>query len=549
VAWLGGAAVILAGITAAWPVWSARGPALLADRGQAEYTVAPGWARLTDVVAFPLLVIVSAAAVASLVVRYRRAPPALRRQLIWFLATAVATVAGGVLLQVVPTAPGSPLEATLAVIALLVAPSIPLAVGAAILAHRLYEIDLVVNRALVYGGLVTLLTAAYVAVVAGVGALLPRDDVAVSLIATGLVAVAFAPVRARLQRAVNRLMYGDRDDPYTALAQLARSTGSAVEPRAVMQAVADTVSRALRVPYAAVELARPGTPGPEFEAVAAAGSPTPETDVLPLEHGGEPVGRLVVGRRRGGTFGADERRLLEDLARQAAPVVQAVRLTFDLQRSRQQLVEAREEERRRLRRTLHDQVGPALASSALKLGAVRRLLPSGSPAEDLVDELRTDLRSAVREIRTLAYDLRPPALDQLGLAESLAEFVERHRDAGDAGWSLPITVETDGDLPPLPAAVEVAAYWIAREALTNVVRHARARTARVRLAVDCSGGRRDLTVTAADDGAGLQPDAVLGVGTAAMRERAEELGGTLALSSSEAGTRVLARLPLGPVPP
>ncbi len=203
----------------------------------------------------------------------------------------------------------------------------------------------------------------------------------------------------------------------------------------------------------------------------AAGEPVARTGALPLLHHGEPVGSLVLGLRPGESgFSSADRRLLGDLARQAGVAVSTVRLTADLQRSRERLVTAREEERRRLRRDLHDGLGAQLAGLTVQAGVLRGLIAKDPvAADDLAAELRTELRTAIADIRRLVHGLRPPALDELGLAGALQRLAER------IGFDGAVRVAVDvGDLPPLPAAAEVAAYRIAQEALTNVVRHAAA---------------------------------------------------------------------------
>jgi signal transduction histidine kinase len=228
--------------------------------------------------------------------------------------------------------------------------------------------------------------------------------------------------------------------------------------------------------------------------------------------------------------------LLEDLARQAEVAVHAVRLTADLQRSREHLVGTREEERRRLRRDLHDGLGAQLAGLNVQAGALRRLIPRDPDAADaLVVELRDELRSAIADIRRLVYDLRPPALDDLGLLEALRRLAERYGSEDD---QLRVLVEAPEDIPDFPAAVEVAVYRITQEALTNVARHARAQTCVVRLVV-----KDDVTLEIVDDGVGIYAERSAGVGLSSMRERASELGGSCVVQSTrEGGTRVLVRL-------
>ncbi len=418
---------------------------------------------------------------------------------------------------------------------------IPLSIGVAILRYRLWDIDLFINRTLVYGTLTASVVAIYVLAVGYLGALFQaRGSLAVSLIATGVVAVLLTPLRDRLQRAVNHLMYGERDDPYRVISRLGQRLEATLDPRAVLPAVAETVAHALKLPHVAIELKR----GEEYDTAAVYGLPAGEPLRLPLAYGTEVIGRIVLSPRSPGeTFTPGDRRLLEDLARQAGIAAHAVRLTDDLQRSRERLVTAREEERRRLRRDLHDGLGPALSSAMLKLGAARRLLPPASPASNLIVEVRDDMRATIADVRSLVYDLRPPVLDQLGLVPAIRDYAEQC--TRDDGW-MRVTVDAPEALSPLPAAVEVAAYHITREAMTNAARHARARSCRVYLALVDAPQQPQLRLEIADDGVGLPAVHSAGVGLSSMRERAEELGGRCTVESLPGdGTRVLACLPVG----
>jgi signal transduction histidine kinase len=252
----------------------------------------------------------------------------------------------------------------------------------------------------------------------------------------------------------------------------------------------------------------------------------------------EEVGQLILAARAPGEpFSPADRRLLNDLARQAGVAVHAVRLTTDLQRARERLVTTREEERRRLRRDLHDGLGPHLASQTLTLDAIAKLLTRDpATAATLIAHLKDQAHTALADIRRLVYDLRPPALDDLGLIGALQAQAVQYVHSG-----LHVTIEAPDRLPPLPAAVEVAIYRIVQEALTNVVRHAQARTCVVRLVLDTAAVVLEIT----DDGVGVRSDRPAGVGLRAMRERAEELGGNCTLAAQVAGgTRVEARLPL-----
>jgi signal transduction histidine kinase len=207
-------------------------------------------------------------------------------------------------------------------------------------------------------------------------------------------------------------------------------------------------------------------------------------------------------------------------------------------RSRGRIVAAREEERRRLRRDLHDGLGPTLAAIGLKLDLARERAESDSAAlAPLLDEIRTDVRSVISDVRRLARELRPPTLDSLGLAGAIGQQAA----ALGGGSGPPIVVEVDGPLPVLPAAVEVVAYRIATEAMANVVRHAGASSCVVRLAVDRDG----LVVEVSDDGSGIDPSAPSGVGLRSIDERAAEVGGEVDLVARPGGgTIVRARLPL-----
>jgi signal transduction histidine kinase len=414
---------------------------------------------------------------------------------------------------------------------------IPIFTYISIVRYNLYDIDVVINRTLVYGALTTCVVGIYVVAVVTLGTLFQaQGNLAISLSATGLVAVLFQPLRSRLQRGVNRLMYGERDDPYAVISRLGRRLEAALAPDMVLSTVVETIAQALKLPYTAILLKE----GEGFRTAAAYGSPRGEPETLPLVYQREEIGRLVLSPRAPGEVFSDaDRSLLEDLARQAEVAVHAVRLTSDLQHSRERLVATREEERRRLRRDLHDGLGAQLAGLNVQAGALRRLIPRDpDAAEEVVVELRDEIRSAIADIRRLVYDLRPPALDDLGLVEALRQLAERY---GSKDEALSVLVESSEDIPDLPAAVEVAVYRITQEALTNVARHARARTCVVRLTVD--GG---MGLEIVDDGVGIPKARSAGVGLSSMHERASELGGSCTVEAvPEDGTRVLVRLPLG----
>jgi signal transduction histidine kinase len=482
--------------------------------------------------------------IVSLVLRYRAAPERVRQQLKWVVwALAVLTpsmllMAGGVLTGYLVAGWALPLAAGLGAVAMAF---FLVALAVAILRDRLFDIEVILNRALVYAALTAGVVGTYVVIVGLVGELFHQSaSLLLSLLASGLIAVLFQPVRERVQRAVNRLMYGPgRDEPYAVLSELGQRLEVAMAPEAVLPAIVETVAQALRLPYAAIALQE----GDENRLVAeygsqpqAAGGNAPVT--FPLTYSHENIGQLrVAPRERGEVFTASEQRLLADIARQAGVAVHAARLANDLQRSRERLVTTREEERRRLRRDLHDGLGPQLASQTLTLTAASQLMrEKPEEAAALLAEAIRHAQDAVNDIRRVVYELRPPALDDLGLAGALrAQAAEYGAGGLQFGLCLP------DSLPPLPAAVEVACYRIAQEALTNVVRHAHAQHCWLALTVSAA-----LTLEVADDGRGLAPDRRAGVGLASMRERAAELGGQCQVEPRPGGgTCILATLPLG----
>ncbi len=484
----------------------------------------------------------ASASLGALVYRYlRKAHQVQRQQIKWVVFGIVAGLGGIVsvaLLGVVFPTPGPPglfdtLGVRLAQTFMLLL--VPLSIGISILRYRLWDIDFIINRTLVYGALTASVVGLYVLVVGGLGVLLQvQGNLLVSILAAGLVAMLFQPLRARLQRAVNRLMYGERDDPYAVLSRLGERLEATLAPKAVLPTVVETVVQALKVPHAEVLLQREDG----FETAAQHGTPSGEPLVLPLVYQNETFGRLVISpRAQDEPFTPADRRLLEDLARQAGVAAYAVRLTSDLQRSRERLVTAREEERLRLRRDFHDGIGPQLAALTLKIETARNRLSHDPAARNLLSDLADRARVAVSDVRRSVHALRPPALDELGLIPALRETAAQYSQNG-----LRVLVRAPDGLPPLPAAVEVAAYRIVQEALTNVVRHAGARECTVRFHLDSEAGLLRLEVE--DDGRGMGEVDGSGIGMSSMRERAEELGGTCIFEPmATGGTCVRAELP------
>jgi signal transduction histidine kinase len=505
----------------------------------------PGWLAITVWTAFLGTMIYTQ------VHRYLRVSGATERQQIKWVVFGISMAALvylgiGVALSPFSPAPATPGMVTNVLIAYTFVYAamllIPLSIGFAILRRHLWDIDLIINRTLVYGALTASVVALYVLVVGALGQFLQvSGNLIVSLIATGLTAALFQPLRIRLQRGVNRLMYGERDEPYAVLSRLGQRLEATLSPDAMLPTVARTVAEALKLPYVAIEM---GHDGPME--TTAIGKPVKDPVRLPLTYGGETVGHMVLGPRAGGSFTPADASLLEDLAHQTAIAVhavtlhrEAVRLSVDLQRSRELLVTAREEERRRLRRDLHDGLGPRLAAQSLKVGSARMLYDQDpKTADTLLSELESDIEATLTEIRRLVYDLRPPALDELGLVGAIRDAAERH--TSQAADGLHISVLAPDMLPPLSAAVEVASYRIVQEALANVTHHASAADCMVRLTVT-----GELRIEVSDDGIGIPKEHRSGVGLHSMRERAEELGGSCVVERSDSGgTRVLARLPL-----
>jgi len=441
--------------------------------------------------------------------------------------------------------PGSPLppwQPIADIVYALTIAIIPVTLTIAVMRYRLYEIDIIINRTLVYGALTAIVIAIYGLVVGLVGAILhAQGNLLITLLATGLIAVLFQPLRERLQRTVNRLIYGERDNPIEALSRLGKQMEVALPSDQVLPTLVKTIAQTLKLPFAAIALK--GQRNITF------GQETENPVSFPFTFQGETTGVLLASPRSPGvSFSPAETRLLQNLARQAGVVVRNAQLTADLQRSRQTLVTAREEERHRLRRDLHDGIGPAMAGLTLKLDAAKDLvsssLESGEKEEleeavQLLGELKTQTQETVKNIRHIVHTLRPPSLDVLGLVPAL----QAHFSQVATPRSLNIQMKTTPQgFPRLSAAVEVAAYRIILEAVTNVINHAQAGLCEVFLSLENGSLKMEIR----DDGIGLPKARKHGIGLDSMRERAEELGGHLELSSFAQGTRVCAEIPISP---
>ena len=405
-----------------------------------------------------------------------------------------------------------------------------LAIVIAVARYRLYEVDRLLPTTAVSALILLLFVVVDLLLLAFAGGLLPGRDSA--LVAVTVVAVLYTPLRNRLWSIARRLTRGTRDDPYGAVSTLAERLELADGAEQQLATVARSVAQAFRLPYVRVEITRPDGALAHVEH----GHPTGPTVTLPIVYRTDTIGRVVLctGSRSG--LSDRDQRLFGDLIRQAAAAARASELSATLQRGREQLITAREEERRRLRRDLHDSLGPSLGAVTLRIETARNLtVKDPATADRMLSQATEDVAGVLADVRRLVHDLRPPALDELGLCAALDQQAARL-----APGTLAIQV-IEHDVGRLPAAVEVAAYRIASEALTNVVKHAAATTAVVRL------NREDgfLLVEIADDGTGIAPEVAAGIGTLSLRERAAELGGRAAVECPPGGgTIVRAWLPL-----
>ncbi|GAA4079275.1 sensor histidine kinase [Actinomadura miaoliensis] len=461
-----------------------------------------------------------ALALASVAIRFVRSSPDVRRQIAWVVYPGVVAMA---VIYVGETTPIGDVVRNVSVA------GVPLCVAVAITRYRLFDIDLVISRTLVYAGLIVVITGVYFALL-GVAGLVAVERGPLAGLAGAIAAGAvFEPARRRLQAAVDRIIHGERD-PYRIADRLQALMQTAPGPSGALAVATEAVREALHARGVAIEVSDRG--GRLMSAESGSLGERPQR--VPLMWYGEPVGRLLFEPARARP---PDPRLTGVLARNLAELANAARLAADVQRSRERILRAREEERRRLRRDLHDGLGPTLASLAMTVDAARITLRSDPDAVDaLLENLRSTMGRTIGEVRDLVYDLRPPALDDLGLAGAIRAL----GGVVSTGEGPRVDVQVEGDLTTLPAAAEVAAYRIVQEALTNVHRHANAGAAVVRLHLN-----GDLQVTIGDDGVGLPSEPRSGVGMTSMRERAAELGGSCTVGPGpDGGTLVRAWLPI-----
>jgi signal transduction histidine kinase len=470
----------------------------------------------------PLAIVVTVVIIRQLVLRYRRGGPLMRQQLRLFVAAALVPIVAAPIVFTVGFGTGTWVFSGTLI-------PLPFAIGFAVMAKGLYDLRSAANRTLVWLTLSGTVAGLYAALVVGLAHLagVDRRSGWLPWVAAGVVAVAVVPLRDVLQRTVNRITFGRWDEPYAVLAAVGQRLEDTVD---VTRLLTDLAKELESLGLRDVTIA--DNTGVPLVGVAAAHDDLVEQPLLAY---GEVVGTLTYQPPPAGLRGRDQQ-LLDDLAGHLGGVLYAHRLTIDLQGARERLVLAREEERRRLRRDLHDGLGPALAGHLLRLDVLAARVRGDDAAAASVDEMRTELRGTVDEIRRVVEGLRPPALDELGLVGALEQVGARISRTSSMQTSV-----TAAELPALPAAVEVAAFRIVSEAITNAVKHAAAR----HCSVTMSAVESSLRIVVSDDGCGLDGIAPQGHGLHTMRERAEELRGRLTVApGAEGGTVVEATLPL-----
>ncbi|MFC5406553.1 sensor histidine kinase [Cohnella soli] len=434
---------------------------------------------------------------------------------------------------------------------------IPLTLTFAILRHRLWDIDPLVNRTIVYGALYLSIVLIYsFSVLYLIRVFQTKENFLISLMATSIVAFLFMPLKVRLQRIVSRIMKGKHDDPFAVLSELGDHLVKPIDHDTLLDIMVKTIQDALRLPYVGISIRIDG----EEKLIAVAGKTAYDMQSIPIIHGGVELGKLLISSRSPGeVFTSEDRKLLDVLLRQAGQIVHSVNmardmkhLAKDLQDSRSRLIYAREEERRQIRRNLHDDLAPRLMSLAFNVAAAEQYIEKNpNKAVGLLGELRATIRSTVDDIRTMVHDLRPPTLDEFGLIGSIkARIEDAVKTSEQVSASLHITplsvkLHIPQELPDLPAAVEVAAYRIVTESLVNIIKHAKATNCDVYLQMN---SENELQIEVVDNGIGIpvyiKSSGNGGIGLTSIRERARELGGQCEFERLESGgTRVKALLP------
>ncbi|RDU38896.1 hypothetical protein DRW41_04900 [Neobacillus piezotolerans] len=472
----------------------------------------------------------------SQIYRYRKkADSIVRQQMKWYLYSIIMYVIALLLLNFVGPLNISLKIATEVVFALSEM-LIPLSIGFAIFKYRLWDINFIIHRTVLYGILSLLVVLFYSISISVLSRYIVEEEKMISsLITAGMIAIGFQPVKEKLQSLVNRLIFGERDNPLSILKKLSSTLTAAGSLENVLPLVVSTLTKTLKIPYVAIRLI-----GKEEPYIAASiGTPNNAYTEIPFFYQGNKLGSLLLSSRdTNEPFRQRDIELLEGLAQQVGIVAQSILLHKDLQRSRSKLVLAREEERRRLRRDLHDGLGPSLASIKMKLDVAESFIISKpESASQIIHDTGNQLKLLIEEIRILVYSLRPPVLDELGLLAAIREMCSHYSQTG-INFSV---LATPDPLPALPAAAETAVYRIAQEAVTNVVRHSSANQCAITI-LEKNGS---LHLTIVDNGKGMPKQVKRGVGLHSMNERAEELGGTTMIeNSADGGLAVLAKIPI-----
>ncbi len=502
---------------------------------------------------FAGLVVLLVAAAAPLV-RMRRSRGEQRQQLKWISYALLTTVGAIILFSFLA---GTVLPNWTFDIPIVVGFGIalPTAAGVAIFKHRLYDIDIVISRTLVFGSLAVFITAVYVGIAVGIGAVIGgggKPNLGLSIVATAIVAVGFQPLRERLERVANRLVYGKRATPYEVLAQFSERVAESYAADDVMPRMARVLAEGTGAQRADVWL-RSGTAwrdvavwpldAPAHDPVAVENGALPALNrvsrLVEVRHQGDLLGALGVTKRSGESLTPVEENLLSHLARQAGLVLKNVGLTSDLQArledlraSRQRLVTAQDEERRRLERDLHDGAQQHLVALKVKLGLAEMLLGRDPErAKVTLDQLKSDADEALDTLRDLARGIYPPMLADKGLGAALASQARKA--------TVPVTVDA-ASIGRYSQDVEAAVYFAVLESLQNVQKYAGASCAVIRLRED-SG---ELHFSVEDDGHGFDTAAKRnGSGLTNMADRLDALGGQLRVTSTiGAGTSVEGRV-------
>jgi signal transduction histidine kinase len=506
-------------------------------------------------VAFLILLVVALLSVASLIVRFRRSRGDERQQIKLF-AFAAGLLAGWLTLTSIGEAAriswlvDSPLITVLSIVAFL---ALPAAVGAAILKYRLYELDLVIRKTVVFGLLALFMTLVYAAVVGGIGALVgSTSNTTLSFVAAAALAVLFQPARERARRIADRLVYGKRATPYEVLAEFSGRVGEAYSTDDVLPRMAQLLAEGTGATSATVWLrvggeVRPTASWPEGrrdDPLALEGETLPtfqNQDAVEVQHQGQLLGALTVTMPHADPMNPAKEKLVRDLAGQAGLVLRNVRLIEELRASRQRLVAAQDEERRRLERNLHDGAQQQLVALSVRL-RLAESLAERDPAETkaMLSALQAETGEALENLRDLARGIYPPLLADQGLPAALQAQARKA--------PVPVEVRSDG-VGRLPKEVEAAVYFCCLEALQNVAKYAHATHAEVRL----SASGEELAFEVTDDGDGFDTGTMPpGSGLQGMADRLEALGGILEVRSEPgAGTTVTGRIaarPLAPIP-